>query len=246
MRDSNGNELVHRDVEHHSLEPRRVVGSSDSLPYGNRDHSDLASLQVDEIKVPRPTINDVHAVLERKELLEKISHMTQGDPADKLLDNFLGRLAKDKKFITDLRELCKIQDEKEVSNLLDKPKYQECIENLASNPGFRAMVKTMNKEAFSVLQEFDAKKKEENRKKIQKLLAQGKAMAPVFITSVVAFGIMYKFGGDEKKKQPIDGGSHSWGPPPGIRYRDYYCDDPHPAEGSKEKRKRRGGRGRGY
>ena len=220
-RDSNGNELVHRDVEHHSLEPRRVVGSSDSLPYENRGHPDLPSLQVDGVKVPRPTINDVHAVLQRKELLEKISRMTQGDPADKLLDKFLGRLAKDKNFITDLRSLCNKQDEEEVSKLVDKPKYQECIENLASNPGFRAMVKAMNEEAFSVLQEFDAKKKEEkkeeNRKEIQKRLAQGKALAPVFITSVVALGIMYKFGGDKEEKRPIDGDSHSWGSPPGVK-----------------------------
>jgi hypothetical protein len=199
-RDGHGNELVQRDVVHHSLEPRRVVGGSDSLPDGNRDHPDLPPLQVDGVKVPRLTINDMEAVLQRKELLKEISHMTQDPAFDKLLD----KLAKNPAVIESLHPLCYMQeqDQEKVNKLLDNPECKKYIEDLASKPGFQAMVKAVAKDAFhQVLQEYDAQKHGENGegpiKKKQKLW---QAMLPV-VGGVVVMGIACWFGRD---RQPID------------------------------------------
>ncbi len=153
--DGHGNELVQRDVEHHSLEPRRVVGSSDSLPYGNRDHSDLPPLQVDGVKVPRLTEDDVKAVLQQKKLLEEIPRMSQLPAFDKLL----GKLAKNPAVIESIRPLCYTKDQEEVGKLSDNPEFKKCIEDLASKPGFQDMVKAVDKEAFKALQEYNANKK---------------------------------------------------------------------------------------
>ena len=235
--DGRGNELSQRDGVLHSLEPRRVVGGSDSPPDGNRNHPDLPPLQVDGVKVPRLTEDDVKAVLQRKDLPEKISRMTQDPAFDKLLDE----LAKDPAVIESIRPSC-YQDQEEVGKLLDNPEFKKCIEDLASKPGFQDMVKAVDKEAFKALQEYNANKKGENEKGPIEKKQNLKALGPVIAVAVSAIGIMYRFGGDDR--QPIDGGSHSWGPPPGIRYRDYY--GPHSEERLPEKRKRSGdGRRRG-
>jgi hypothetical protein len=159
-RDGHGNELGQRDVVHHSLEPRCVVGYSDFLPYGSRYHPDLPPLRVGEIEVPRVSINDVETVLQRKELLEDLPRLSQ-EPA---FDQLLSKLAKNQAVIESLRPLCSMKDQEEVSKLLDYPALKKCIEDLASKPGFKDMVKAVDEEAFQALQESAAKKKGENEK----------------------------------------------------------------------------------
>jgi hypothetical protein len=159
-RGGHSNELSHRDGVHHSLEPRRVVGHSDFLPYGNRYHPDLPPLRVGEVEVSRLSEYDVETALQRKELLEDLPRLSQ-EPA---FDQFLSKLAKNRAVIESLRPLCSMQDQEEVRNLLDHPAWKKCVEDLASKPGFKDMVKAVDKEAFQALQEYAANKKGENER----------------------------------------------------------------------------------
>jgi hypothetical protein len=159
-RDGHGNELSQREVVHHSFEPRRVFGHSDFPPYGNRYHPDLPALRVGEVQVPRLSEYDVETALQRKEFLEDLPRMSQ-EPG---FDQLLSKLAKNQAVIESLRPFCSLKDQEEVRKLLDNPALKKCVEDLASKPGFKDMVKAVDEEAFQALQEYTAKKKGENEK----------------------------------------------------------------------------------
>jgi hypothetical protein len=82
-------------------------------------------LQVDGVKVPRLTEEDVKAVLkavlQQKELPEKISRMTQ-NPA---FDEFLRKLAKTSEVVESLRPLMLYERSRRSEKAVRQPRMQE-------------------------------------------------------------------------------------------------------------------------